>query len=95
MEIQKSEVNKEQNFRLTDFERKEKILLDFFYLKNEIETKVEDKKTLRDLKKTINEMESSLMDFFEIDIPKKNITNYINLKNSDFDEEILRLAKYL
>lgn len=84
-----------QNFTLSENERKEKILLDFFLLLNEIDTKIENKKLAKELKKNATELANELQDIFKIEISKKNISDYITLKNSNFDKELLRLAKYL
>lgn len=84
-----------QNFKLSENEKKEKILLDFFYLENEIETKIEDKKVSKNLKKITKLIAENLQKELNIEVSKKNISDYILLKNSNFDSDLLRLTKFL
>lgn len=84
-----------QTLALTEAEKKEKILLDLFYLESEFETKIEDKKLVKSLKKITKEIASDLQNELQIEVNKKSISDYILLKNSKFDSEFLRLAKFL
>ena len=86
------EINKEQ---FSEHEKKEKLILDFYYLQSLIETKVENKKVARELKKCCAEIEGNLHQIVNVDVSKKNIKNYIQLKNSNFDHYILQLTKYI
>ena len=52
-------------------------------------------KTKSELKKIITDIEKDLANIFQINIPLKTKKDYINLKNSKFDPDLLRLSKYL
>lgn len=80
---------------LTDNEQKEKMLLDLYYLKTKITNLKNDKKESAELKKIITDIEKDLANILEINIPLKTKKDYINLKNSKFDPDLLRLSKYL
>lgn len=80
---------------LTDNEQKEKMLLDLYYLKTKIMSLKNDKKESAELKKIITDIEKDLANILEINIPLKTKKDYINLKNSKFDPDLLRLSKYL
>lgn len=80
---------------LTDNEQKEKMLLDLYYLKTKITSLKNDKKESAVLKKIITDIEKDLEIIFQINIPLKTKKDYINLKNSKFDPDLLRLSKYL
>lgn len=80
---------------LTDNEQKEKMLLDLYYLKTKITSLKNDKKESAELKKIITDIEKDLANILEINIPLKTKKDYINLKNSKFDPDLLRLSKYL
>ncbi|WP_312820424.1 hypothetical protein [Kaistella carnis] len=80
---------------LTDNEQKEKMLLDLYYLKTKITSLKNDKKESAELKKIITDIEKDLEIIFQINIPLKTKKDYINLKNSKFDPDLLRLSKYL
>lgn len=80
---------------LTDNEQKEKMLLDLYYLKTKITNLKNDKKESAELKKIITDIEKDLEIIFQINIPLKTKKDYINLKNSKFDPDLLRLSKYL
>lgn len=80
---------------LTDDEKKEKLFLEFAYFNHKIESKITDKKELKELKNIYSSLESSLKDVLKYEVSKKNIASYIHLKESDFDPEIIRLAKFL
>lgn len=95
MTMEDTPTYEKQNVTLSETERKEKLLLDFFLLQHEIETKVENKKILKELKKSTLELTIELQNILNIEISKKSISDYITLKNSSFDKELLRLAKYL
>ena len=80
---------------LTENEQKEKMLLDLYYLKTKITSLKNDKKESAELKKIITDIEKDLANILEINIPLKTKKDYINLKNSKFDPDLLRLSKYL
>lgn len=80
---------------LSNDEKKEKLILDFFYLKSEINSTNGDAKDLREIKKLANNFEKDLEDLLQIDVPLKNKKNYINLKKNNFDKSLLKLAKFL
>ena len=80
---------------LTDNEQKEKMLLDLYYLKTKITSLKNDKKESAELKKIITDIEKDLANILEINITLKTKKDYINLKNSKFDHDLLRLSKYL
>lgn len=80
---------------LTDNEQKEKMLLDLYYLKTKITSLKNDKKESAELKKIVTDIEKDLEIIFQINIPLKTKKDYINLKNSKFDPDLLRLSKYL
>ena len=80
---------------LTDNEQKEKMLLDLYYLKTKITSLKNDKKESAELKKIITDIEKDLANILGINIPLKTKKDYINLKNSKFDPDLLRLSKYL
>ena len=83
------------NNQFSEHEKKEKLILDIHYLKSIIESKIENKKVARELKKCCSEIEENLNQIVSMDVSKKNIKNYIQLKNSNFDEEILKLTRYI
>lgn len=85
---------KNQN-ALSNDEKKEKLILDFFYLKSEINSTNGDAKDLREIKKLVNNFEKDLEDLLQIDVPLKNKKDYINLKKTNFDKSLLKLAKFL
>ena len=97
MEEENNQINNEENqkIKFSDAEQKEKLILDFYYLKSLIESKIENKKVARELKKCCSEIEENLNQIVSMDVSKKNIKNYIQLKNSKFDDEILKLTKYM
>ena len=80
---------------LTENEQKEKMLLDLYYLKTKITSLKNDKKESAELKKIITDIEKDLANILEINIPLEIKKDYINLKNSKFDPDLLRLSKYL
>ena len=84
-----------QKIKFSDAEQKEKLILDFNYLISIIESKIDDKKVIRELKKSYSEIENNLKLVLNLEVSKKNIKNYIQLKNSKFDDEILKLTKYI
>jgi hypothetical protein len=84
-----------ENKIFTEAEQKEKLILDFNYLISIIESKIDDKKVIRELKKSYSEIENNLKLVLNLKVSKKNIKNYIQLKNSKFDDEIIKLTKYL
>ena len=84
-----------QKIKFSDAEQKEKLILDFNYLISIIESKIDDKKVIRELKKSYSEIENNLKLILNLEVSKKNIKNYIQLKNSKFDDDILKLTKYI
>lgn len=97
MEEENNQINNKENQKIqfSDTEQKEKLILDFNYLINIIESKIDDKKVIRELKKSYSEIENNLKLVLNLKVSKKNIKNYIQLKNSKFDDEIIKLTKYL
>ena len=87
--------NNNNNNQFSENEQKEKLILDIHYLKSIIESKIENKKVARELKKCCKEIEENLNQIVSVDVSKKNIKNYIQLKNSNFDHYILQLTKYI
>ena len=84
-----------QKIKFSDAEQKEKLILDFNYLISIIESKIDDKKVIRELKKSYSEIENNLKLVLNLEVSKKNIKNYIQLKNSKFNDDILKLTKYI
>ena len=97
MEEENNQINNKENQKIqfSDTEQKEKLILDFNYLISIIESKIDDKKVIRELKKSYSEIENNLKLVLNLEVSKKNIKNYIQLKNSKFDDEIIKLTKYL
>lgn len=91
-QLYNQEIDKNQ---FSEHEQKEKLILDFYYLKSLIESKIENKKVAREIKKCCSEIEENLNQIVSMDVSKKNIKNYIQLKNSKFDDDILKLTKYI
>jgi hypothetical protein len=97
MEEKNNQINNEENQKIqfSDAEQKEKLILDFYYLISIIESKINDKKVKRELKKSYSEIENNLKKVLNLEVSKKNIKTYIQLKNSNFNNDILKLTKYL
>ena len=97
MEEENNKINNEENqkIKFSDAEKKEKLILDFNYLISIIESKIDDKKVIRELKKSYSEIENNLKLVLNLEVSKKNIKNYIKLKNSKFNDDILKLTKYI
>jgi hypothetical protein len=97
MEEKNNQINNEENQKIqfSDTEQKEKLILDFNYLISIIESKINDKKVIRELKKSYSEIENNLKKVLNLEVSKKNIKTYIQLKNSNFNNDILKLTKYL
>ena len=70
-------------------------ILDLFYIKNQINSSNGEKIDLKEIKKNLSQLETDLQSFFQIEISNKTKKDYVNLKNTKFDEELFRLAKYL
>lgn len=85
----------EPNNKFTTEEKKEKFVLDLFYIKNQINSSNGEKIDLKEIKKNLSQLETDLQSFFQIEISNKTKKDYVNLKNTKFDEELFRLAKYL
>ncbi|WP_147474448.1 hypothetical protein [Chryseobacterium nematophagum] len=81
--------------QFTDDEKKEKFLLELAYYNHKVESNIEDKKQLKELKSIYADLENSLKEVIKFEVPAKNIKNYIQLKESAFDSDLLRLTKYL
>lgn len=81
--------------KFTDDEKKEKFFLELAYYNHKVETTIEDKKQLKEFKNIYTDLENSLKEVLKYEVPAKTIKNYITLKESDFDSELLRLAKFL
>ena len=97
MEEENNQINHKENqkIKFSDAEQKEKLILDFNYLISIIESKIDDKKVIRELKKSYSEIENNLLLVLNLEVSKKNIKNYIQLKNSKFNDDILKLTKYI
>lgn len=87
--------NELSEITFTDEEKKEKLFLELAYFNHKIESKITDKRELKEFKTIYSDLENSLKDVLKYEVPKKNIANYIQLKESDFDPELIRLAKFL
>lgn len=84
-----------RNVNLSDEEKKEKLVLDFYFLKSEINAAEGDSKKLKEIKKIAGIFEKDLEDFLQINISVKNKKSYVNLKKTNLDQSLLKLAKYL
>ena len=62
MEEENNQINNKENQKIqfSDTEQKEKLILDFNYLISIIESKIDDKKVIRELKKSYSEIENNL-----------------------------------
>ena len=76
--------------QLTDEEKKEKILLEINYILHSINS---DK--LKDVKKNLKQIDSEIKSLFGTNISMKTYKDYIQLKETKFDENLLKLSKYL
>lgn len=83
------------DLQFTDDEKKEKFFLELAYYNHKVESTIADKKQLKEFKNIYADLENSLKEVLKFEVPAKNIKNYIQLKESSFDSELLRLAKYL
>lgn len=81
--------------KFTIEEKKEKLLLDIFFIKNQLGSSNSEKIDTKEIKKNLSQLETDLESFFEIQVSNKTKKDYVNLKNTKFDEELFRLAKYL
>lgn len=81
--------------KLSNDEEKEKLILDFYFLRSEINSLDTDKKNLTEIKKISQKIEKKLEEFLQIEIPLKTKKDYVNLKKTNLDESLLRFAKYL
>lgn len=81
--------------KLSNDEEKEKLILDFYFLRSEINSLDTDKKNLTEIKKISQNIEKKLEEFLQIEIPLKTKKDYVNLKKTNLDESLLRFAKYL
>lgn len=87
-------MNKNNVSDLSLKEKKEKILLEFYYLRDQID-KIEDKEISNSLNKIVKELEKETTKVFAITVPLKVKKNYIKLKNSEIDLNLLKLTKFL
>lgn len=69
--------------------------MDFFYLKSEINSSSIGDKNLKEIKKLAAIFEKDLEDLLQINVSMKNIKDYINLKKTNLDQSLLKLAKFL
>lgn len=83
------------NVFLSEEEKKEKLILDFFYLKSEINSSSIGDKNLKEIKKLAATFEKDLEDLLQINVSMKNKKDYINLKKTNLDQSLLKLAKFL
>lgn len=83
------------NVFLSEEEKKEKLKLDFFYLKSEINSSNVGEKNLKEIKKIAATFEKDLEDLLQINVSMKNKKDYINLKKTNLDQSLLNLAKFL
>lgn len=82
---------------LTENEAKEKLILDFAFLKSEVELCFEEgneKKTKPLIKQFLN-FEKELEDILKIKISNKEKNIFLKLKKENFDHSILKLSKYI
>lgn len=75
---------------LTDDEKKEKILLEMHYILAQF-----DENKLKENKKSLNKILGEISEVFQINLPQKTIKNFIQLKETKIDEDLLKLRKYL
>lgn len=75
---------------LSDEEKKEKILLEMHYVLSQF-----DESKLKENKKSLSKILSEISELFNINISPKTIKNFIQLKETKFDEDLLKLRKYL
>lgn len=83
------------NVFLSEEEKKEKLILDFFYIKSEINSSSIGDKNLKEIKKLAATFEKDLEDLLQINVSMKNKKDYINLKKTNLDQSLLKLAKFL
>ena len=76
--------------QLTDDEKKEKILLDLNYFLFQL-----DSGKTKKIKKNLKQIETDLKAIFNTTISSKTYKDYIQLKETKFDENLLKLSKYL
>jgi hypothetical protein len=73
MEEENNQINNKENQKIqfSDTEQKEKLILDFNYLISIIESKIDDKKVIRELKKSYSEIENNLKLVLNLKVSKK------------------------
>ena len=76
--------------QLSDEETKEKILLEINYLIHQI-----DLGKLKEIKKKLKQIDGDLKKLFNSNLSSKTYKDYIQLKETKFDENLLKLSKYL
>lgn len=76
--------------QLSEEETKEKILLEINYLIHQI-----DLGKLKEIKKNLKQIDGDLKKLFNSNLSSKTYKDYIQLKETKFDENLLKLSKYL
>ena len=76
--------------QLSEEETKEKILLEINYLIHQI-----DLGKLKEIKKKLKQIDGDLKKLFNSNLSSKTYKDYIQLKETKFDENLLKLSKYL
>ena len=75
---------------LSDEEKKEKILLEMHFILSQF-----NESKLKENKKSLSKILNEISELFNINISPKTIKNFIQLKETKFDEDLLKLRKYL
>ncbi|MCT2409981.1 hypothetical protein NZD88_20695 [Chryseobacterium antibioticum] len=78
-------------------EQKEKAVLEFAYIKDQIENSFGNatEKQKKNIFKLLKSFEKDLEDLLEIKISVRDKSTYLQLKNSNFDSNALKLSKYI
>lgn len=82
---------------LSQSEKEMKILLSFAYLKSEIENNLSDPKSknAKNILKYLKQFETELEDNIDTKVSTKDKKIFIELKNAKFDENFLKLSKFI
>lgn len=80
----------QDNQDLTLDEKKEKILLEMHYILSQF-----DESKLKENKKSLVKILNAISEIFDKNISPKTIKNFIQLKETKFDDDLLKLRKYL
>lgn len=93
----KSDLDKNQKQSLTTEEKEMKILLAFAYLKSEIENNISDpkQKNSKNILKYLKQFEAELEENIDSKVTTKEKKIYIELKNSKFDDDFIKISKYI